>query len=119
MPTRTVRTKIAGVTFDDPVSGRNRQELIERYVRPGMHLRAVYEPDNPHGDSAIGLWMDRGGLFRKKRSFHVGYIPHGLADNLVRDLHAGRMLDVRVSEVTGGTHSKSSRGVNLIIYVHG
>ncbi|MEA3336481.1 MAG: hypothetical protein U9R25_11260 [Chloroflexota bacterium] len=40
-------TKIKGVTFDDPLTGKNRQEIIKKHVKPGTTVTFAAEPDNP------------------------------------------------------------------------
>lgn len=102
MPRREIRTKLVGVTFDNP-DGTNRQEIIRREVRKGMKLVAVPEPDNPVDPNAITVCV----RYRFGRSSQVGYLSASLA----RDL-AGMPLAIEVLEVTGGKSGKVY-GVNV------
>jgi len=104
------RTKIKGVTRDDPHTGMNRQEIIRRYLRPGTKLIPRLEPDNPADPEAVALWLEN-----DKGQFHLGYLSHERAETVGGMLRAGQTLDVTVSEVTGGVKGKPTRGVNIVI----
>lgn len=110
-----IKTKIAGVTYKDPKSGKSRQDIIRRYVRPGKRLIAKREPRNKHGKGhAVGLWLvERGCLF--KRKFHLGYIPSDKSENISKVLKAKVPVEVIVRQVWGGTKSKPARGVGITI----
>lgn len=101
-----VYSKIRGVTYNDPHSGKPRQTIIRKYVHPGARLAAIYEPDNPHGDNAIGLWIED-----KGKRYHIGYIGHDLAEELGPQMRAGLQLDIYVTQVTG----KDPLGVNIVV----
>ncbi len=104
-------SKIAGVTFTDDVTGKNRQELIEKYVYPGMELIPYIERENRATlRPAIGLW------FKEKRQWHhLGYIRSELVEDLLSSIQNGLSIFIKVSEITGGTERKRTRGVNVII----
>jgi len=104
------RTKIAGVTRDDPATGINRQDIIRRYVRPGTRLIPRLEPDNPADPAAVALWLEHAGQW-----FHLGYIPKNRAGDVAQRLRAGRQLEISVTAVTGGVRDKPTRGVNILI----
>ena len=104
------RTKIKGVTRDDPHTGINRQEIIRRYVRSGSRLTPRLEPDNPADPDAVALWLEN-----DEGQFHLGYLSHERAEIVGGMLRAGQTLDVTVSEVTGGVKGKPTRGVNVVI----
>lgn len=103
-----IRSKIRGVTYKDPRSGKPRQQIIRQHVRPGMLLDAIFEPDNPHGDNAIGLWATVG-----QERYHIGYIGTELSEKLGPMLRKGEALDVYVTDITG--RDKRTLGVNIII----
>lgn len=104
------RTKIKGVTRDDPHTGINRQEIIQRYVHSGTRLTPRLEPDNPADPDAVALWLEN-----DEGQFHLGYLSHERAATVGAMLRAGQMLDVSVSKVTGGVKGKPTRGVNIVI----
>jgi len=104
------RTKIKGVTRDDPHTGINRQEIIRRYVHSGTRLTPKLEPDNPADPDAVALWLEM-----DDKQFHLGYLSREHAVSVGERLRAGQTLDVIVSEVTGGVRDKPTRGVNVVI----
>lgn len=101
-----IYSKIRGVTYNDPHSGKPRQTIIRKYLHPGTLLEAIYEPDNPHGENAIGLWMQEGG-----QRYHIGYIGSDLAEELGPQIRAGVQLEVYVVQITG----KDPLGVNIVV----
>jgi len=104
------RTKIRGVTRDDPHTGINRQEIIRHYVHSGTRLTPRLEPDNPVNSKAVALWLETA-----DGQFHLGYLSDEHAASVGERLRAGQTLDVTVSEVTGGVRDKPTRGVNVVI----
>jgi hypothetical protein len=113
-----IKTKISGVTHDDPRSGINRQKLIKKYVRSGMRLKAQREPENPYDPDAVMLILERRGLLRlRKRRFHLGYLPRLRAAMVSDYLKKRKPVEVVVLDVTGGTRKKKTRGVNVVIRV--
>ena len=104
------RTKIKGVTRDDPHTGMNRQEIIRRYLRPGTRLTPRLEPDNPVNPKAVALWLETA-----DGQFHLGYLSDEHAVSVGERLRAGQHLEVIVSKVTGGVEGKPTRGVNVVI----
>ncbi|MGP0068629.1 MAG: HIRAN domain-containing protein [Isosphaeraceae bacterium] len=108
-----IRSKVAGVTATNS-DGLERQEIIRRAVKVGMEIIAIPEPQNPHDENAIGLWIDG-----KSKRWQIGYIKSGLADDLSGYLEEGASLSIRVLQVTGGGPGKSLLGVNIKIDVEG
>ena len=107
-------TKVTGVTFDDPHSGLNRQEIIAAHVRPGMRVHLRPEPDNPVDALAVGVWVSVGGLLRR-RDYQIGYLFQERAREVRALLQDGHGVDAKVTDVTGGTRDKPTYGVNLVI----
>lgn len=113
-----IRTKISGVTHDDPHTGINRQRIIKKYIRRGTKLIPKCEPDNPYDANAVGLWLKRKkfpGL--KTRWHHIGYLNQKRARQCTDFMKQGYVPKVKVTEVTGGRRRKRTRGVNIIITV--
>ena len=104
------RTKIKGVTFDDPHTGMNRQEIIRRYVRSGTRLVPRLEPDNPVDPGAVAIWLEN-----EDGQFHLGYLSKERAETVGGMLRAGCDLEATVSGVTGGVAGKPTLGVNIVI----
>ena len=103
-------SKVRGVTHEDPISRKSRQELIRRYVRQGTHLIARLDPENPVDENAIELWLPW-----KRKQFSLGYVNPDLVPRLAKVLRAGVPLTVTVKGVTGGTRGRETRGVNITI----
>lgn len=109
---KEVRTKIRGVTYDDPRSGLNRQKIIKRYVRAGMRLYLEPEDENSYESDAIMILLRRSG-----KMYHLGYVGSELSQWMGSMLRSGRNMNAWVTEVTGGTRKKKSRGVNILIQI--
>jgi len=92
-------TKLAGVTFE------GRQDAIAR-LAPGVPLRVVRQPDNPHDPNAIALFDTHG--------THLGYFNRRLAAALAPVIDKGVEYDVEVTDLTGGADGKS-HGVNVLV----
>lgn len=101
-----IKTKIRGVSRDDPKSGRSRQEIIRKHVKAGTRLVARLEPDNPVNRNAIALWFE---------SFHLGYLSDELSDELADRMRGGTKVWVTVLGVTGGEEGMETLGVNIVL----
>ncbi len=53
---RSFYTKVVGVTFAND-DGIKRQEIIRRHCRSGDELMMDSEPENPHGDHAVAVYL--------------------------------------------------------------
>ncbi len=111
---KTIRSKVVGVTFDNP-DGTSRQAIIERFGAAGMDLEIRPEPDNPHDENALGVWVRKGGHFGS-RTLQIGYVRSELADELRESLEKGCEISARILEVTGGGRGKNL-GVNIELRV--
>lgn len=109
-----IETTIAGVTFDDPLTGINRQKLIKAYAKPGLRLQAVLEPDNPVSADAVALHFSKR-IVLKKDDIHIGYVPKKHSGYIASLLREGRAVDVVVVKTIGGTKDKPTRGVIIKI----
>lgn len=101
-------TKITGVTSDDPISGENRQGLIEKYVKPGGKLYLEHEQDNKYDPNAIKVIWKSGNL-----KFHLGYLTARRANEVRSHLDKGRKVKVVIKNVTGNDGPKKNLGVNI------
>ena len=109
-----ITTKISGVTHDDPSTGANRQALIKTYVKPGMELTPKAEPTNEYDPNAVSLWF-KTRILLIPRNVHIGYINKTHNAYISQKLRSGEKVTVVVTEVTGGTKDKPTRGVNISI----
>lgn len=114
MAKHEIKTKISGVTFPDPESGLNRQEVIGRFVRPGTRLDLRLESNEHARDNvAVAVWISRGCV--RKRSFHIGYLNEDRKAEVLPALARGAGYSATVLDVTGGTKATPTRGVNVVI----
>jgi len=109
-----IKTKISGVTHDDPVTGINRQKLIKDHIKPGVKLTPKAEPDNPYDPGAVGLWC-RVRIRLMPKDVHIGYIGKTHSAYVAEKLREGKDVTVTVLDVTGGSKDKPSFGVYVVI----
>lgn len=107
-PKEICRTKVVGVTHDDPVDGRNRQDLIRQYVRVGTMLTCVREPENPVDPDAVAVILEQA-----DGRHHLGYLFAVRAKEVLPLLDNNHQVMARVLQVSGGTEDKPGLGVNV------
>ncbi len=105
-----MRTKVNGVTHNCPHTHLPRQQIIRDYIRNGAILVPHHEPDNPHSNTAVGLWYQEGDQW-----YHVGYLSDERAAPLLPLLKDHQPVKIHVTRVTGGTKNKPTRGLTLLI----
>ena len=118
MPLRSFHSKIAGVSHRNP-NGTDRQRLIAR-LRIGEELELVAER-NQHDPNAMALHRQRG-FFGFAGGEQLGYLPADVARRLADDIRSGAIdrvgtIAVYISDLTGGTRDKPTRGVNIEITI--
>lgn len=106
-PVRSFYTKVVGVTKRN-ADGRERQKVIAR-CRVDDLLLLIREKDNPHDPNAIAVY--------RATNEQIGYISADIAEELAPDMDSDVPISVRISDLTGGTPEKPSRGVNLEIRI--
>lgn len=89
MSTRTIMTKVAGVTYN------GRQEIISQLTGKEA-VKIVPEPDNPYDANALAIHVAYALEMR-----HLGYIPKELAQ-MFAPLLEGEDVIGRIFEITGG-----------------
>jgi hypothetical protein len=94
MTTRTIVTKVAGVTFE------GRQDVIAR-LRGNEPCRIVPEPNNPHDPNALAVHV----AVEPGEVKHVGFVPRELAAQVAPHLE-GEAIMVRLLEITGGFETR-------------
>jgi hypothetical protein len=97
-PDNVFHSKIAGVSHG------NRQRLLAE-CHVGERLRLVAEPDNPVDPNAIKVC--------RKNGAHLGYLTAHLAERMTQGQERLSDFVVEISELTGGTRGKPTRGANL------
>ena len=107
-------TKVVGVSHRNK-DGSRRQEIIDAFCEPGMTLILRREPLNPHDSNAIGVWIKGRALIIFRAELQIGYLSREVAAEPSEHLDRGGIVDAFISDVTGGTRSKTTRGVNISI----
>jgi hypothetical protein len=105
-------SKIAGVSFNNP-DGSSRQEIIKKYGKAGSDLVVMPDISNPVDRNALGLWINIG----KNQLKQLGYISHDLSPEIRKEQAAGHRVAIEISEITGGTKSKTTYGVNIRVKI--
>ncbi|MGQ9474676.1 MAG: HIRAN domain-containing protein [Actinomycetota bacterium] len=91
-------SKVAGTSFH--------QDALKR-CKEGEPLRLVREPENPYDRNAIAVYSQSNEL--------IGHIKRDLAAELAPLMDSGVPIDVRISELTGGTEDKPAVGCNILV----
>jgi hypothetical protein len=95
MNTRTIVSKVAGVTYPEPTTGEDRQRIIA-LLTGDEPCRLVPEPTNAYDPNAIAVHVATSTGVR-----HVGFVPRDLAKQIAPHLE-GEAVMSRILEVTGG-----------------
>lgn len=104
-PVRHFYSKVASVSYENP-DGTSRQRSIKK-CGPRERLVIAHEDDNPYDSNALAV--------RRQSGEQIGYIGAELAAEIVARIAKGYLYAVFVNEITGGTATRSTRGVNLLI----
>lgn len=115
--TKDIKTKVAGVTFNNP-DGSSRQVLIKKHARRGDVITLRYAPIKQDSDAVeVHVQERRGCLSFGKRGglVQIGYLKSDLAAQLAEDVQVGSVVG-KVLSVTGGTRGRS-RGVNIVLRI--
>lgn len=96
-------TKVVGVTMvnDD---GKNRQDIIGD-LNPEDELELRRETNNPFDSNAIAIFTIDGQ--------QLGYLKRDLARDLAPNMDKGVEIKAIVKEVTGGTNTAPTKGLNI------
>jgi len=101
--TRSIETRVVGVSFD------NRQSVVA-LLSEGERVSLIREPDNPFDPNAIKV-------IRWDRQ-QIGYLDRELAKILAPRMdYYGRPIKATVKRLTGGCYPGSSLGVVVRFYL--
>ncbi len=100
-------TKLVGVTHDND-DGTSRQKIIRR-CRIGENLKLVWQPNNLYDSNAVAICRESGE--------QVGWLSRTVAEEIVRRGKEGEQFSIEISDLTGGTRSRPTLGVNVKIGV--
>ena len=93
-------SKIVGTTFE------NRQDILA-HLEGSESLRVRREPENRYDPRAVAVDVDIKGKW-----YPVGYIAKDKNKDISEALDAGREVEIKISEVTGGDKGKNL-GMNI------
>ena len=95
-------SKIVGTTFE------NRQDILA-HLEGGESLRVRREPENQYDPRAVAVDVDIKGKW-----YPVGYIAKDKNKDIAEALDAGREVEIKISEITGGDKGKNL-GMNICL----
>lgn len=95
-------SKIVGTTFE------NRQDILA-HLEGSESLRVRREPENQYDPRAVAVDVDIKGKW-----YPVGYIAKDKNKDIAEALDAGREVEIKISEVTGGDKGKNL-GMNIFL----
>ena len=95
-------SKIVGTTFE------NRQDILA-HLEGNESLRVRREPKNQYDPRAVAVDVDIKGIW-----YPVGYIAKDKNKDIAEALDAGREVEIKISEVTGGDKGKNL-GMNICL----
>lgn len=95
-------SKIVGTTFD------NRQDILA-HLEGSESLRVRREPENQYDQRAVAVDVSIKGKW-----YPVGYIAKDKNKDIAEALDAGREVEIKLSEVTGGDKGKNL-GMNICL----
>nr|DAW55329.1 MAG TPA: ATP dependent helicase [Caudoviricetes sp.] len=95
-------SKIVGTTFE------NRQDILA-HLEGSESLRVRREPENQYDTRAVAVDVDIKGKW-----YPVGYIAKDKNKDIAEALDAGREVEIKISEVTGGDKGKNL-GMNICL----
>lgn len=95
-------SKIVGTTFE------NRQDILA-HLEGRESLRVRREPENRYDPRAVAVDVDIKGKW-----YPVGYIAKDKNKDIAEALDAGREVEIKISEITGGDKGKNL-GMNICL----
>lgn len=105
-PLETVYSKLQGVTRTNR-DGSSRQEIIAELCYAGQQLVLMRAP-NQYSENNLDVYV----------AYQVGQINSELADMLAPLLDVGGVVRAEITEITGGSEDKPTRGVNISLTIY-
>jgi single-stranded-DNA-specific exonuclease len=101
--------------FHSKVAGISHYQKYVRFCKSGMPLILKLEPENPYDPDAVAVWILARSLFFFTSEVQIGHLEARLAGEISRHIRNGGKISASISEITGGTSVKQTRGVNILI----
>jgi single-stranded-DNA-specific exonuclease len=105
-PVETIYSKLQGVTRTNR-DGSQRQDVIAELCYQGQQLLLMRAP-NQYSHNNLDVYV----------AYQVGQVNPELADLLAPILDEGRVVRAHITEITGGTEDKPTRGVNVSFTIY-
>ena len=105
-PVETIYSKLQGVTRTNR-DGSERQDVIAELCYQGQQLLLMRAP-NQYSNNNLDVYV----------AYQVGQVNPELADLLAPILDEGRVVRAQITEITGGTEDKPTRGVNVSFTIY-
>jgi single-stranded-DNA-specific exonuclease len=105
-PDEMIYSKLQGVTHTNR-DGTNRQEIIAELCYQGQQLLLMRAP-NQYSRNNLDVYV----------AYQVGHVNPELADLLVPILDEGGIVRAHITEITGGSEDKPTRGVNVSFTIY-
>ena len=105
-PTETIYSKLQGVTRTNQ-DDTNRQEIITELCYQGQQLLLMRAP-NQFSENNLDVYV----------AYQIGQVNPELADLLAPILDEGGVVKAHITEITGGSEEKPTRGVNVSFTIY-
>lgn len=76
----------------------------------------IEEIDDEWDSDAIGVWVEKGGIFSNKR-YNVGILPNYMANNFRRWISEGKKVQAKIKNLEVGAKEGIPTGVFLEIKI--
>ena len=105
-PLENIYSKLQGVTRTNR-DGTSRQDIIAELCYQGQQLLLMRAP-NQYIQDNLDVYV----------AYQIGHVNPELAEMLSPILDEGGMVRAHVTEITGGTDDKPTRGVNVSFTIY-
>ena len=105
-PIEMLYSKLQGVTRTNR-DGTSRQEIIDELCYQGQQLVLMRAP-NQYSPNNLDVYV----------AYQIGQVNPELADLLVPILDQGVVVRAEITELTGGSEDKPTRGVNVSFTIY-
>jgi len=106
MPIERLYSKVSGVSHHN-ADGTSRQEIIGELCYQGQPLLLIREP-NQYSQDNIGVYV----------AYQIGYVNPELAREIAPLIDQGGGVEAQITDITGGTEEKPTRGVNVEFVIY-
>ncbi len=112
---REIKAEVVGLSHENPDT-TDRQSLV-RKCKVGDFLQLRHNPYNPIDNCAIEIYHQfrefLGGIFYNQ----IGFLSQHLTPDIVAHFEAGGIAFAKIVQLTGGTWTNPTIGVNIIVYL--